>query len=296
MSVSDYAPTPNACWQYGRAVPATVTMDRDRSATAHYTKESYRLTTSAGSNGSVTPASRDYTCAVPPTEVTVTATPDSGYQVDSWSGACSGSGTTCRVTMDAHKSVSVTFEAVPVIIPITYDLAVSVSGGGTASGGGTYDAGTVVTVSATDTEQWWFVRWEGDITSTSRSASVTMDSDKAVTAVFQYYCDVIGCRRAPAPGNVRATLYEGTFTIAWDEVAGADRYRVSYRQGADGEWSELTDATDTDMSAGWTPSALTCGETYTFRVEAEGDGSTYDDVWGEEATSSAVSPAACAAP
>ena len=114
-----------------------------------------------------------------------------------------------------------------------------------------------------------------------------------MNAVFQYYCDVIGCRKPPAPDNVGATLTDGAFTIGWDEVAGADRYRVSYRSGSEGDWSELTDETATDMSATWAPATLACGETYTFRVEAEGDGSTYRDEWGEAATSAAVATAAC---
>ena len=40
--------------------------------------------------------------------VNITATPNSGYQFDHWSGACSGSGT-CQVTMDGDKSVTAHF-------------------------------------------------------------------------------------------------------------------------------------------------------------------------------------------
>ena len=38
--------------------------------------------------------------------VTLTAKPDSGFTVDSWSGACSGNSTTCTFTMDAAKTVN----------------------------------------------------------------------------------------------------------------------------------------------------------------------------------------------
>ena len=72
---------------------------------------------------------------------------------------------------------------------------------------------------------------------------------------------------------------------------GASRFSITGRP--EGDWSELTDGTATEMSATWAPATLACGETYTFRVEAEGDGGTYRDEWGEAATSAAVATAAC---
>jgi hypothetical protein len=42
--------------------------------------------------------------------VTLTATPDAGFALQAWGGACTGSGPfTCTVTMDAAKTVSATF-------------------------------------------------------------------------------------------------------------------------------------------------------------------------------------------
>ena len=48
----------------------------------------------------------------PNTVVTLTATPMAGSLFSGWSGACTGSGNTCQVTMDAAKSVTATFTAV----------------------------------------------------------------------------------------------------------------------------------------------------------------------------------------
>lgn len=43
------------------------------------------------------------------TQVTLTATPASGYAFSGWGGVCSGSSTTCAVTMDANKAVTASF-------------------------------------------------------------------------------------------------------------------------------------------------------------------------------------------
>ncbi|KJU84017.1 FG-GAP repeat-containing protein [Candidatus Magnetobacterium bavaricum] len=56
----------------------------------------------------------------PGTSVTLTATPDSGSTFTSWSGDCSGSTSTCTVTMSAARSVTATFSAASSTGPIAY--------------------------------------------------------------------------------------------------------------------------------------------------------------------------------
>jgi len=50
--------------------------------------------------------------------------------------------------------------------------------------GGTYPEGTVVTLTAVPAENYGFAGWSGDISGTSSTMTVTMDSDKSVTAHF----------------------------------------------------------------------------------------------------------------
>ena len=133
-----------------------------------------------------------------------------------------------------------------------------------------------------------FVGWGGGCSGTSPTCVLTMDGDKSVTAEFRER----PVEAPPAPGNAGAVLAAGTFTITWDEVAGADRYRVEYRAGTTGEWSELSDEPATDTSVTWTPEALACGQIYAFRVAARGDGVTYGAAWGE-ATQTAAPTAVC---
>ncbi|MCY3602066.1 MAG: cadherin domain-containing protein [Chloroflexi bacterium] len=92
----------------------------------------------------------------------------------------------------------------------------------------------------------------------------------------------------PAPASLTASLANGVFTLTWDAVAGADRYRLRYRAAAQDAWTDLTDAVATDTSASLTPATLSCGQTYAFEVEAHGDGHAYGAGWGATAAATAA--------
>ena len=66
-----------------------------------------------------------------------------------------------------------------------YTLSVTVIGGGSVSpDGGEYLEGSTLQLRATPDAGWDFARWEGDLTGSDNPASVVMDRDRAVTAVF----------------------------------------------------------------------------------------------------------------
>ncbi|HMP20568.1 MAG TPA: InlB B-repeat-containing protein, partial [Ferruginibacter sp.] len=114
------------------------------------------------------------------TSATVTATPAAGYTFTGWSGDASGTNSSTSVTMNSNKSVTANFA------PITYTLTTSSSpaAGGTVTGAGTYNSGTSVTVTATPAAGYTFTGWSGDASGTNTSNSVTMNSNKSVTANF----------------------------------------------------------------------------------------------------------------
>ena len=70
--------------------------------------------------------------------VTLTVTPDPGSQFTGWSGACTGTALTCKLTMSQSRSVKASFagSSVP-----TYTL--NVTGRGTGSGTVVSQAGTI---------------------------------------------------------------------------------------------------------------------------------------------------------
>lgn len=132
--------------------------------------------------------------------VSLSATPASGWSFAGWGGACSGLGNPCSVTMSSAKSVSAAFTQVA-----SYSLTVSGSGTGqgtvtgsgincTINNGGTsgtcqgsYPSGTSITLTATPASGSTFNGWSG-LCSGIGTCNVTMTSNKSVAAGFGASC------------------------------------------------------------------------------------------------------------
>ena len=93
-----------------------------------------------------------------------------------------------------------------------HTLTVTVAGSGTTDPvDGMYpiQQGTVATLRATPTLWWRFDRWEGDLSGSLNPAMLTMDSDKAVTALFV----------EPAVGSITGTVTNWRTGLALQGVA-----------------------------------------------------------------------------
>ncbi|TSC77493.1 MAG: polyhydroxybutyrate depolymerase [Parcubacteria group bacterium Gr01-1014_33] len=84
--------------------------------------QTFTLTTSVIGSGRVTGTGID--CGTDCTEqyisgtsVPLTVTPSTGYTFSGWSGACSGTQTTCRITMDGNKNVGAEFISIGACSP-----------------------------------------------------------------------------------------------------------------------------------------------------------------------------------
>ena len=88
--------------------------------------------------------------------------------------------------------------------PVRYTVTLSVDpqGGGTASGGGSVEAGAQVTVTASASSGYTFSGWRenGIIVSTSASYTFTVTGDRSLTAVF---AAVIPTYRGDRPRGIR---------------------------------------------------------------------------------------------
>jgi hypothetical protein len=186
----------------GTSRSCTVVMDDNKSATGTFRKP--RLTVTVTGNGTVTGGGIACTggsssgCTSDEsagTDLTLTATPGSGGSFNSWSGCTSTAGATCTVTMSADRTVTANFSGGSVG-PTTFPLSVSVTGGGTVTGGGincgeggtacsaNLATGTNVTLTATPNAGQTFTSWGGACSGSSRTCSLTMSAARNVTATF----------------------------------------------------------------------------------------------------------------
>src|SRR5207247_1707118 len=117
----------------------------------------------------------------PGSQVTLTATPATGYTFTGWSGSITSTSNPVVVTMDGQKNVTATFTI------NTYTLALATSGNGSASSNpsqASYDHGTAVTLTATPATGWSFTGWTGDTTTASNPLGLVMTRNRGLTANF----------------------------------------------------------------------------------------------------------------
>ena len=182
----------------------TVTMTAATNVTASFVVTTYVLTANLGGNGagSITSSPAGISCGTTGTPdcteayasgttVTLTAAVGAGTTFTGWSGACTGTATTCTVTMNAVQSVTATFTLIKVRLTVTK----SGTGTGTVisnppgiSCGATcffdYDYGTAVSIVATPTFGSSFGGFTGGGCGASSPCSLTMTSATTVDARF----------------------------------------------------------------------------------------------------------------
>ena len=199
------------------------------------------------------------------TSVTLTATVTSGSTFDGWSGACTGTASTCTVTMDtgAAKAVTATFN-----LP-RYTLTVNKAGTGSgtvtsypagincgADCTESYTSGTSVTLTATAASGWAFAGWSGPCTGMG-SCTVSMSAAKTVTATFM-----------PGYSLTVSKFGAGSGTVASDPAGiscGTD-CSESYTSGT---WVTLTaSAASSSTFAGWGGACSGTASTCTVSMDA----------------------------
>ena len=167
--------------------PKIITVDKEKSITAIFvqnTVDQYSLSIKTKGKGAVSiePEKPVYDEA---DQVTLTATPASGWSFRQWQGDLSGTTSPATLTIDKNKSVTAIFEEVPAE---QFTLSVQSTGQGSVSKNpdqDTYTDGTQVTLTATPASGWSFRQWQGDLSGTTSPATLTIDKNKSVTVVFE---------------------------------------------------------------------------------------------------------------
>lgn len=196
--------SPTFSWDIGGATPAAIgsylavfqatdgTNTSQLVVMINITAPGYTLTVNTVGSGTVTknPDQATYTTS-PVQNVQLTPNPGSGYSFSGWSGDdLSGSANPANIVMNGNKTVTATFAQTPATL---YTLTVTVSpssSAGTVSlnpSGGSYTAGTQVTLTATANSNYTFSSWSNVDSSSGTTAYVSMPSNnKTVTANFTY--------------------------------------------------------------------------------------------------------------
>jgi uncharacterized repeat protein (TIGR02543 family) len=138
------------------------------------------------------------------TPVQLTATPQGGSTFTGWSGACTGTGTSCKVIMTQARSVRANFSGpgtpsftlnvtgggdgngtVASQAGLTPAIACTITSGGAVGGGcsAAYSQNTAVTLTATQSSGHTFNGWTGDCGGTG-ACVLTLSANRSATATF----------------------------------------------------------------------------------------------------------------
>ncbi len=175
------------------AISTTVTLDQNKTVTAHFKSgqpEQVTLTISSKpvEGGTTQPAAGSYDYNIN-TWVSISATPAPGYRFVGWNGDVENpQSATTRVYMGGDKSVVANFEkdgSNNVII--SFNISPVETGTMAPSPGiHIYSRGEVITISAIPFDGYYFAGWYGDvITPNAQTTSVVADTNKEVTAMFK---------------------------------------------------------------------------------------------------------------
>lgn len=174
-------------WTEGSTVVSTNTsysfdVSNDHTLQANFTINTYTITVAANPTGYGTVAGGGtYNYG---TEVTLTATPNTGYDFVNWTlnGVAVSGEDQYTITVSDNANYVANFE----IINYTISAIANPEEGGTITGVGTYTYGANVTLTATANEGYAFTNWteDGTVVSTSNTYTFTADSDRNLVANF----------------------------------------------------------------------------------------------------------------
>lgn len=250
--------------------PVDVSIDQNTTVTAAFIiVPCMSLTVSAGSGGtvSVSPSS-PVNCPANQyffgNDVTLTASPATGYSFTGWSGNASGTTNPLIVTMDADKIISAAFTAncytltktvapdttsSPPVPSASGSVSVSIVGtppNGTCAGANQYTYNTQLQLQAVPAANYSFSSWSGAVTGNSNPTPLTMwASNASVTARFNGNCVLASALSITPPGasskkiQLNYTNYTGalrtlnTLVVTWPTGPGKKFWKVYFGTSSD---------------------------------------------------------------
>jgi regulation of enolase protein 1 (concanavalin A-like superfamily) len=167
----------------GRQNPISLTLTIDTEITAHIVPEEYvniSVTTNGGGVVNQTPLETQYLIGE---ELTLEAVPDPGYYFDEWRQGLTGSENPRTFIVQQAMTIRAIFELIPVfsleILPPVGQGTVIKDPDQTQ-----YEEGQEVMLTAQPEVGYVFQSWTGDLSGDENPATLVMDSNKSVGAVF----------------------------------------------------------------------------------------------------------------
>ena len=224
------------------ANPVALHFDKNVTVTGHFAKREYPLSIIIEGEGTVREEvvqtkSADYEHG---TVVRLTAIPLEGWLFVGWSGDVEGSESSVEIVIDKPREVTATFSK------REYPLEVRILGQGTVdkqivqSKSPDYPHGTVVRLTAKPVEGYVFERWEIDLKGDENPATIEMNSEKRIVAVFWD-------KKYGAVYDIDGNKYK-TIVIGEQEWMAENLRTAHYRNGdiiatglSDTQWSRTTE-------------------------------------------------------
>jgi hypothetical protein len=234
-------------WSDGGAQTHTITTPSSSTTyTASFTTQ-HRLITSASppGGGTVNPSGTNWYNSGQ--VVAISATANTGYTFSNWSGGLSGSTNPTSITMNGPKDVVANFTQ------NQYTLTVNInpSSSGSVSKNpdkSKYVYGEQVTLTATANSGYGFSNWSGDTTGSSNPTTITINSNKVVTANF--IAETISTPTAPngpSSGNTGVS-----YTYSTGGSSSNLGHSVEYRFDWKGDATDLSPWGSATQSKTWT--------------------------------------------
>ena len=212
----------------GTTNPATITFngDYDKSVTANFAINTFTITASAGTGGSISPSGSVSVFPGDNQKFTVTINP--GYSLNQV--LVDGSPVTLAVdnsytftNVTTNHTITASFTQINF-----YTLTVTASTHGTVTkypDKPTYGSGEEVWLTATPEAGYHFTNWGGDASGTANQVAITMNRNKSVTADFAINTYIID---APGAGIGRTISPSGDIPV---NHGGSQKFTVTFDPG-----------------------------------------------------------------
>lgn len=168
----------------GSQNPASVVMDRNKSLTARFVKRDYPLTINIEGSGEVkeevvTARTTEYQHG---TLVQLTAEPEDSWVFYEWSGGLNGNDNPETIEVDEGKEVTSIFKSIEdlLLIEITGEGTVDIRQESFENNPSRRN----ITLSSDPSENWQFLKWDGDIESEEDVLDISLNSVIELTAMF----------------------------------------------------------------------------------------------------------------